>query len=71
MSQPLETETIPLYTRVQKLCEERHITICYLEQKAEIGNGVIRKWNTASPTLRTLLAVANVLGVTLDELIRA
>ena len=64
------SESIPLYTHIQKLCAERHITIAYLERKAELGNGVIRKWNTASPTLRTLLAVADCLGVTLDELIK-
>ena len=67
MMQPLKE--IPLYTNIQRLCEKKHISIAALERKAGIGNGVIRKWNVASPTLRTLIAVAACLNVTLDELI--
>ena len=63
-SQPLN-----LYTNVRLLCEERKITIAELERAAGLGNGVVRKWNSASPTLRTVIAVACYLGVTLDELL--
>ena len=41
-----------------------------LERAAGLGNGVVRKWDSASPTVRTVLAVADYLGVTLDELVR-
>ena len=64
------SQEIPLYTNIRRLCEEKHISIAALERKAGIGNGVIRKWNAASPTLRTLIAVADSLNVTLDALIK-
>lgn len=59
-----------LYVNVQHLCQQRRITIAELERAAGLGNGVIRKWNTASPTLRTVIAVADYLNVTLEQLIR-
>ena len=59
-----------LYVNVQHLCQQRGITIAELERAAGLGNGVIRKWNTASPTLRTVIAVADYLNVTLEQLIR-
>ena len=45
------------------------MTIAELERKAGLGNGVIRKWDRASPTLRTVSAVADCLGVTINELL--
>ena len=59
-----------LYTNVQRICRERQITIAELERGAGLGNGVIRKWNQASPTLRTVFAVTDYLGVTLDDLMK-
>ena len=58
-----------LYARLQTLCKERNMTIAELERKAGLGNGVIRKWDRASPTLRTVSAVAECLGVSVDELL--
>ena len=57
-----------LYEGIQKICEQRHISIAELERKTGLGNGVIRKWDHASPTLRTILAVTDYLGVTLNDL---
>ena len=64
-----EPATPGLYTNIRNICEKRNITIAELERAAGLGNGVVRKWNSASPTLRTVIAVARCLGVTLDELI--
>ena len=63
------SQSLNLYTNVRLLCEKRKITIAELERAAGLGNGVVRKWNNASPTLRTVIAVARYLGVTLDELL--
>ena len=60
---------VNLYENVQKICNQRNITISEVERKAGLGNGVIRKWDHASPTLRTLFAVTEYLGVTLDDLL--
>ena len=59
---------VNLYESVQKICNERNISISEVERKAGLGNGVIRKWDHASPTLRSLFAVTDYLGVTLDDL---
>ena len=58
-----------LYANIQALCKEKGITIACLERNTDLGNGVIRKWDKASPQLRTVTAVANYLGVTVDELL--
>jgi len=58
-----------LYTAICGICEEKRLTIAQLEREAGLGNGVVRKWNSASPTLRTVIAVADCLDVSLDELI--
>ena len=60
---------VNLYESVQNICNERNIAISELERKAGLGNGVIRKWDHVSPTLRTLFAVTDYLGVTLDDLL--
>ena len=65
-----EPNEMNLYTKIRNLCEERQMSIAELERAAGIGNGVIRKWNSASPTLRTVGAVADVLGVTFTDLLK-
>lgn len=59
-----------LYTAVKEICKRRRIPISRLERDAGLANGVIRKWDRNSPTLRNVLAVANCLGVTLDDLLK-
>lgn len=58
-----------IYDRIRELCDEREIPIYELERQAGIGNSVIRKWNESSPNLATLLKVAKVLDVKLEDLI--
>lgn len=59
-----------IYENVKKLTSEKGISISALEKKAGLGNGVISSWKTCSPTISNLKAVADVLGVTVDVLIR-
>lgn len=63
-------ETADLYTNIRDICAAKHLTIAELERAAGLGNGVVRKWNNASPTLRTVIAVADYLDVPLEELVR-
>ena len=35
-----------LYDRIQKLCEERGISISRLESDCGLGNSTIKKWKT-------------------------
>lgn len=57
-------------TKIRELCRERGMTVSELERKAGIANGVIRRWDELYPNARPLKAAADVLGVTVDELLR-
>ncbi len=46
------------------------MSIKALEQAVGLGNGTVGKWRTSTPTLRNLIAVAHVLGVTMDSLLQ-
>ena len=70
MKLPRTTTTPCLYTNIRTICGQRRLSISELERATGLGNGVVRKWNAASPTLRTVIAVADFLNVTLDELVR-
>jgi hypothetical protein len=35
-----------------------------------MGNGVIAKWNTSSPVVANIKAVADYFGVTVDDLLK-
>ena len=53
-----------LKDRVVELAAERGIaSTAALERKAGLGNGTIKHWNDSMPSVDKLIAVANVLGV--------
>lgn len=60
-----------LLDNIRKRCYDKGLSISALERGAGLGNGVIRKWNSASPTLRTVIAVADYLGVTVNDLLKS
>lgn len=51
------------------LCKLQGMSIRELEEKAGIGNGVVGKWRTKSPTLDSLEKVAKALRVPVVTLI--
>lgn len=55
---------------VKAVAEKKGITISELEERAGISKGSIYKWNAHSPTVANLKKVADVLGVTVNRLIR-
>ena len=55
--------------RIKQLCDERKISITFLEKEIGLGNGTIGKWKTCSPKVDSLIAVAQYFGVTVDSLI--
>ena len=57
--------------RIKEKCLEKGLTISALEKQAGIGNGTIARWNTSSPTVESIQAVAKVLNCTVDDLLRA
>lgn len=54
---------------IRRLCKKRNMTIAELEREAKLGNGVIARWGEMNPRVDKLKSVADVLGVSVDELI--
>lgn len=61
-----------IYDNVVELMIKKNMTIFELERKAGLANGTVRKWNgsTNSPKIESVMAVAKVLGVTANRLLR-
>lgn len=58
-----------LLKNIRKLCQDRQTTVAQLEREISLSNGTISKWASSSPTVNNLKAVADHLGVTMDELL--
>ena len=54
---------------IRRLCAEKGITIQRLEQIAGLTNGCVSKWAVSDPKVSNLKKVADVLGVTVDDLL--
>lgn len=59
-----------MYNRIKQLCQEQNLSIRKLEEKAGLSNGSIKNWKTCSPSVDKALAVADVLGTTVEYLAR-
>lgn len=59
-----------LYDTIKELCRDKKISISSVEKKAKLGNGTISKWNKSSPQVENIQAVATVLNVKLDKLVK-
>lgn len=58
-----------VYNRIKTLAKAQEKAICKIEEACGLANGSIAKWNTVSPTAKSLKKVANYLGVTVDSLL--
>lgn len=58
-----------IYDKIKKICKEKGISASAVEKKAGLGNGAVTKWNNYNPTVKNLKSVADVLEVTVDELL--
>lgn len=59
-----------MLTKILEKCKEKGMTLAELERQAGLANRTIYKWNENIPSVEKVLAVANVLGVTVDELVK-
>jgi transcriptional regulator with XRE-family HTH domain len=55
--------------KIEIICKEKKISVRSVEKAAGISNGAINKWNDASPTVKKLQAVANVLNIKITDLL--
>lgn len=58
-----------IYENVKKLADVNGVSIAALEREAKLANGTIGKWQVANPRIDNLQAVAEVLHVSIEELI--
>lgn len=59
-----------IYSNVEELAKKKGISLSELERRAEMSKGSISKWKTSSPTIGNLSAVASVLGVSVNRLLK-
>ena len=58
-----------IYKNIQNVCREKGMTITGLETQLGFGRGSIYKCDTHAPSIAKVRDVADVLGVTVDDLI--
>ena len=58
-----------IYANISNLCHSKGISIARLERELGFGNATIRGWETSSPTVEKLKAVADYFGITMDALL--
>ena len=59
-----------VYSNVKAFAKKKGISLSEVERRANLSKGSITKWKTASPTVKSLSAVAAVLGVTVNQLLK-
>lgn len=59
-----------IYNNVKELCKKQGISISELEKRAKLGNGTIGGWRKSSPKIANIQAVAKVLGVKVEKLLK-
>ena len=58
-----------VYDTIKAICDEKNISIMELEQRANVGNGVIGHWRHATPRILTLEKVAAALNMPVINLL--
>lgn len=58
-----------LVLNIKKYCVKKGMTISQLESNLNFSMGLISRWTRVSPSIEKILAVADLLGVSLDDLV--
>lgn len=64
-----EVNYLTIVDRIEHLCKENGISIYKLEKDLNMASNTIRKWDTASPSSKGLLQVADYFQVSTDFLL--
>ena len=59
-----------MVSNIKRICRERNIKLRELERRADFPRGSVYKWDTHTPNITKVKAVADILGVTIDDLIK-
>lgn len=57
-----------LYINIKRMCEEKKTSISSVEKAAGLSNGTIGKWKDSDALASSVVAVAKVLGVSVEKL---
>ena len=60
---------ILIYDKIKEICKSKGVSVASVEKEAGLSNGTISKWNSSSPTVEKLNAVAKILKVKVDKLL--
>lgn len=59
-----------IYNNIKRLASEQRLTLAKIERACNLGNGTIGKIENGNPTIATLEAISNVLGCTVQDLLK-
>ena len=59
-----------IYNKIRQLCADKGISTREIERACGLGSRSIENWKDHSPSVANVKAVADYLGVTVDELLR-
>lgn len=59
-----------MYARIRELSKARKIPIKRIEEQCGLSKGAISKWDTNSPRVKSVAKVADLLGTTVDDLLK-
>ena len=59
-----------IYDTIKGMCKDKRVSISAVEKKAKLGNGTISKWKKSSPKIENLQAVAIVLNVKIEKILK-
>ncbi len=59
-----------IYNNIKELADKRGYSIRELERLSGLKNGAIGKWRKVSPRVNNLQNVADILGVTVNRLLK-
>jgi transcriptional regulator with XRE-family HTH domain len=65
----LKEDNMAIVERIKLKCKEKNTSMSALEKQIGIGNGNIRRWDDKIPGCDKIIAVANMLEVSIDWLL--
>lgn len=63
-------EEVKLLKNIRSISKKKKIPLYVIEEKAGIAKGSISKWNDVIPSIEKVSKVAEVLGVTVNTLLK-
>lgn len=57
-----------LFSKIKRIADDRGLSVRQIESSAGLSNGTIRNWDNVQPSVYNVRAVAEVLKVSIDDL---